>query len=144
MPPYPRRCRKVLPLRWLFSTIPCDLPSNLINLLSLKQKQKTEGAEASNVETKTAWPIPQKKPVGQPDAKTKSKLSNDILAGVSGSPYGNPPWNFLSSPVFWHTSWYCRYLVVHHDRFLSVWVGACWTDTAQDHEFIVLPILFVD
>jgi len=49
-----------------------------------KKKQKTEGAEASNVETKTAWPIPQKKPVGQTDAKTKSKLSNDILAGVFG------------------------------------------------------------
>jgi len=52
--------------------------------LSLKQKQKTEGAEAGNVvETKTARPIPQKKPVGETEAKTKSKLSNDILAGVS-------------------------------------------------------------
>ncbi|CAN6202542.1 unnamed protein product [Urochloa humidicola] len=50
-----------------------------------KKKQKTEGAEASNVvETKTARPIPQKKPVGETDAKTKSKLSNDILAGVFG------------------------------------------------------------
>ncbi|RLM84619.1 pre-rRNA-processing protein ESF2 [Panicum miliaceum] len=50
-----------------------------------KKKQKTEGAEAGNVvETKTARPIPQKKPVGETDAKTKSKLSNDILAGVFG------------------------------------------------------------
>ncbi|CAN6169135.1 unnamed protein product [Urochloa humidicola] len=50
-----------------------------------KKKQKIEVAEASNVvETKTARPIPQKKPVGETDAKTKSKLSNDILAGVFG------------------------------------------------------------
>ena len=115
MPPYPRRCRKVLPLRWLFSTIPCDFPSNLINLLSLKQKQKTEGAEAGNVETKTARPIPQKKPVGQTDAKTKSKLSNDILAGVSCSLYGNPSWKFL---VF--TS------VLTHIMVLQVFGGSSW------------------
>ncbi|CAD6222728.1 unnamed protein product [Miscanthus lutarioriparius] len=50
-----------------------------------KKKQKTEGAEGSNVpETKTARPIPQKKPVGETDAKTKSTLSKDILAGVFG------------------------------------------------------------
>jgi hypothetical protein len=62
----------------------CDSPSYLINWISLTQKQKTEGAEPSNVlETRTDRIIPQKKPVGETDAKTKSKLSKDILAGVS-------------------------------------------------------------
>ncbi|XP_062190613.1 pre-rRNA-processing protein ESF2-like [Phragmites australis] len=51
-----------------------------------KKKQKTEGTEPGNVlEAKTARPIPQKKPVGETAAKTKSKLSTDILAGVFGS-----------------------------------------------------------
>ncbi|CAN6226450.1 unnamed protein product [Urochloa humidicola] len=59
--------------------------SRALKHIQERGKKKTEVAEASNVvETKTARPIPQKKPVGETDAKTKSKLSNDILAGVFG------------------------------------------------------------
>ncbi|WVZ66967.1 hypothetical protein U9M48_016117 [Paspalum notatum var. saurae] len=57
----------------------------VIEYESLRTRQKTEGAESNDVlETKTARPIPQKKPVGETDAQTKSKLSKDILAGVFG------------------------------------------------------------
>ncbi|KAL6896544.1 hypothetical protein ACP4OV_007116 [Aristida adscensionis] len=43
--------------------------------------QKTEGTGPVDVQTR---PIPQKKPVEEMGAKTKSKLSKDILAGVFG------------------------------------------------------------
>uniref|UniRef100_A0A0E0AFY2 Uncharacterized protein n=1 Tax=Oryza glumipatula TaxID=40148 RepID=A0A0E0AFY2_9ORYZ len=52
-----------------------------------KKKQKMEGTKFSEVrEEKIGRPIPQKKPVEDTDAKTKSKLPKDILAGLSLQP----------------------------------------------------------